>query len=1020
MRERVLAILVTRADDPHLDGVLRGLQSQDLRPNRLIIAIVGESSTAVSGRLRRFPDLTEGDAPQVVTVPQAATFSEAVNLALDGDEPWIWLLHSDGAPQRSCLDRQLRLANSSSKIGAVGAKQVAWEDHRDLLEVGIRATRSARRVPEIEPDELDQGQLDDRQDVLGVGSVAMLVRREALDGIGGLDPALGPYGDGLETSRRLWAGGWRVLVEPRAVAAHARTSLSAPTNATFSRRRAGQLYNSVLAAPLLLAPLLWLGYLLAAPVRALGRLVTKDTHHVLPELAGAGRFIAKLPALIRARRRLSRATNVSGSVLRTLEDSPMDVWRAKRQVRRSQEEAKAMEDMPDPLVLREREILRRSTRGWAVVTLAISVVVSLVGLLPLVGRGVLTGGALLPDVSGFRDIAAMAASSWLPTGDGVAAPLDALWLVASPLVAVSAPLGGSLGAVASALIMVAIPLAALVAYWAAGRMTKSGILRCGTAILWAFSPPLLGAVETGHVAGIVWHVLAPALVARALDSWLSPSLRAVGASSLILAVMSAAAPFTLVLTIPIVAVAVTRRAWRWLWIPVPALVLLAPTLIAAARVPQGWKILFASPGNPVAGEPTPLSLLTLSPVGTASFGDLERPEVLLPSMGVALLLLLAAASLLRGRRRARIIGGWAAFAVGMAWAVGCSLTGLATIPSVPDQQVVTAWTGMALSLAALGLWVCLINAAHGMRFQLRQHGFGWLHLGAGLLAVTFLVGVFAPVGSWAVHSLKRETGMLAGAPAAPVPAVALAEQNSDTRSRVLELVPGNDGIVASILRGPGRQLHEQSMLTGLMNVAGDRSGLNEARQHLALAVADVSGASEGTAAAVGEHAVSIVFVPMGNDADAVSRKVLMTELNGLGGLEFVTENSTGAFWRVRTGRDAVDAASTSRLRVEDATGIVSLPSGKIGVRMEVATGDQGRTLVLAERADNGWHASLDGEELRVVEHGWRQAWELPAHGGELVIRHGASVPWVLIGQFLTMTTALVLALPTRRRKQVWA
>ncbi|MFT0846447.1 glycosyltransferase [Actinomycetaceae bacterium L2_0104] len=1020
VRERVLAVLVTRADDPHLERVLRGIQSQDLAPARLTIAVTGGDDAAVRERVREFGAPGTEGSPSVVAVPSAATFSEAVNAVLDGEEPWIWLLHGDGAPQPSCLDHQFRLANSSSKIGAVGAKQVGWEDRRDLLEVGIRATRSARRIPEIEPDELDQGQLDRRQDVLAVGSVAMLVRREALDAVGGLDPALGPFGDGLETSRRLWAGGWRVLVEPRAVVAHARSSLSAPTHLTFARRRSAQLYNSVLAAPLLLAPILWLGYIVAGPVRALGRLITKDARHVLPELAGAGSFAMKLPALVRARRRLSGASRVSGSVLRTLEESPMEVWRAKRQLRRSQEEALAMANMPGPLVLRERAERRRATRNWAVATFAIAVAISVVGLLPLIGRGVLAGGALLPDASGFRDIAAMASSGWLPSGDGVAAPIDALWLVLSPLVLISAPLGGSLGAVSSTIVMLALPLAAMVSYWAAGRLTTSAPLRWATALLWAFAPPLLGAVSAGHVASIIWHILAPALVARALDTWRSPSLRAVGGCSLIFGVMSAAAPMTLIATLPIVVGAIVRRAWRWLWIPVPALVLLAPTILAAARLPQGWKILFATPGDSIAHEPTALGLASLSPVSTASFADLSDLNVLLPLLATALVVLLAALSLMRGRRRAWILGGWIVFAAGMAWAVLCSFAGVSTVLSVPDLRVATAWTGMALSLAALGLWLCLVNAGHGMRAQLRQHGLGWRQLGASAVAVCFVLGVFGQAGVWAFQSLKGETGMLAGAPSNPVPAVAIPEQQGDARSRVLELVPSDDGIRAYILRGPGSQLHERSMAVGLMDLSAQRTEFGDARQEIASAIADLAGTSDGSAAVFGNHAISLVFVPAGDDENAVARKVALSELNGAGGLEFVTENSTGAFWRVRTGSAQVDAASTSRLRIEEDQQTLSLPSGRIGARIDLPAGGEGRTLVLAERSGQGWHATLDGEELRSVENDWRQAWELPTQGGELVIQHGTSVPWVLIGQFLAMAVALILALPTRRRKQVWA
>lgn len=1026
IRDDVLAVLVTRVGDQHLPDTLRALSAQELPPSRLTVVVVGEPSAGdspdlagVEELLSEYPGFTTTAPPRVIANPQAKNFAQAVNAAVDGDEPWLWLLHGDGAPQPSCLDRQLRLAVTSPKIGAVGVKQVAWDDHSDLLEVGIRATRSARRVPEIEPNEFDQGQLDYREDVLAVGSVAMLIRREAFEAVGHLDPALGPYGDGLEFSRRLWAGGWRVVVQPRAIVAHARASLDAPTSVTFASRRSAQLYNAAVAAPAFVLVYLILSQLIVAPVRSIGRLVTKDVRHAVPELMGAARFWGMIPAVIASRRRLRAATHTSREVLRTLEERPREVWLAQRRVRHSQADATAMADMPGPLELRELAAARRARRIWATVTLLVSVFGSLAGLVPLLGRGVLTRGALLPDVSSFRDLAAMAASGWLPAGDGLATPVDALWLVLSPLVLITTPLGGSLGAVASAIVITGIVLAAVVAFWASGRIVHSAPLRALAALVWGFAPPLLAAVSIGHVAGIVWHVLAPALVACALDTWRTPSVRALGRTALLLAIMSAAAPATTLLILPLLVVTLYRRAWRWLWIPVPALALLAPTVISAVRDEAWWKLLLASPGHPLDAPVTALDILTFSPATAASeassgvaptFVALGELTILLPIIASLLLVIPAVALLARTGRRGWVLGGWTIVGLGIVWAVGCALTDVAVVSQVPALVVTTAWPGMALSLAILGLWLAFLGGGESVYDSFGLPG--WRRIAAGLAGLSVALSCIGYAGVWADKSLRGDTP-LQSAPANSLPAVAVVEQRSDYRSRVLEIVPSDEGSVISVLRGPGAQLHESGMVVGLMNLSATMSGLEDARDDLARAVAD----SAEAAKIFGEHAISHVFVPASDNDDA--RKALISRLGGTGGLEFVTENASGAFWRVRVGNGPVDAASTSRLRIEDGESTMSLTSGRIGSRLDIPNGKEGRRLVLSERADVGWRATLDGVELESVSDGWRQTWELPSHGGHLRIQYGGAVPWMLYGQVAILSVALVLALPTRRRKQAW-
>ena len=73
--------------------------------------------------------------------------------------------------------------------------------------------------------------------------------------------------------------------------------------------------------------------------------------------------------------------------------------------------------------------------------------------------------------------------------------------------------------------------------------------------------------------------------------------------------------------------------------------------------------------------------------------------------------------------------------------------------------------------------------------------------------------------------------------------------------------------------------------------------------------------------------------------------------------------------------------------------------------------------MLAERSDPSWRAWLDGVPLRAVETGWRQAFEVGAGGGHLVVRYQPAErrPWQLV-QLLVLGATALLAVPVRRRR----
>ena len=111
---------------------------------------------------------------------------------------------------------------------------------------------------------------DRRQEVDWLHGACLLVRRAAVEQIGGLDEAFFMYSEELEWCLRLRQGGWRIAFEPAATVVHHEGASSAQAvpqrhiafNASkvlFYRRRYGRLFGEALRAFLLLTYLVQLG-----------------------------------------------------------------------------------------------------------------------------------------------------------------------------------------------------------------------------------------------------------------------------------------------------------------------------------------------------------------------------------------------------------------------------------------------------------------------------------------------------------------------------------------------------------------------------------------------------------------------------------------------------------------------------------------------------------------------------------------------------------------------------------------
>ncbi len=457
---------------------------------------------------------------------------------------WFWLLHDDSAPAEDCLERLLTAATNARSVGVVGPKQVGWDNPELLLEVGLRATASARRANDIVPGEVDQGQHDDRSDVLAVGTAGALVDRAVWEEIGGIAPWLGPFGDGLEFSRAARLAGYRVIVEPTAVIRHRRASyqgLRRPASVShssgaqprtdaeaievalpepdpersFRARRSAQLTNwaAFSARPIGLL-LTW--FVILGLMRFVWRLASKAPALARDELGAALAVAGRGRRVRAARRRLAQHTKVPASALGRLYATAAEIRGVRRDRTRQERERRARAAAPSELELRELAALARSRRRTLSAVMVLVLVLSTYGLSRLLLTRSITGGAL-PLFSGdWHQMWDSAWSTWIATADGYPGGVTPLLAILALPAALGRLVGLETSALISALVLLALPLAALGAWFAAGTMTRKVVLRAWAALVWALSPSLLLALGQGRLGALLVHLVLPwALLALA-------------------------------------------------------------------------------------------------------------------------------------------------------------------------------------------------------------------------------------------------------------------------------------------------------------------------------------------------------------------------------------------------------------------------------------------------------------------------------------------------------------------------
>ncbi|MGI5419627.1 glycosyltransferase [Actinomadura luteofluorescens] len=1029
-RHVVTAVLVAHDGARWLPEALKALLTQSRPAQRLVTVDTGSTDRGPAV----LAEVVGGD--QVLTLPRTTGYGEAIAEALrqdaasapvpedesapaphadqgqDSRKPrteWIWLLHDDCAPDRDALDRLLRTADADPNVAVLGPKVRDWDDRRVLRELGVTVDAAGRRHTGLDRREFDQGQHDGVRDVLSVGSAGMLVRRDVWEKLGGFDVEYGIFRDDLDFCWRVHAAGYRVVTASDAVVYHAEASrrglrgigMTAEHPARRDRRNA--LLTLLANQPLGALPRALVRNVWASLAHALVLVATKRPGMAREELRALGDVLRSPGRLRRARaaraegrtrvRRSVRRFQTRWVVLRRAGEAVSEHFAAHERDR---------EDRDDDLTADEPGPIRRFlARPGVMVVLGLTAVAVAAERSLATAAGRLGGGALVPAWGGASDLWAQYLSGWHPVGlgtdagsppyVGVLAVLSTAafgkpWLAVSVLLLGSVPLAGLTAYRASRLLVVEAPRTGRRAR-ASGRRVPLSAVRAWFAAVYALLPAATGAVAGGRIGTCVVLVLLPLIAVHAARFYGFPRSEAAALDARTRRKRAGRATWTVAL---LLAVAMSFVPLIW-----PIALLAAGMVRALLDRPgrQGLRGLGIALGvPPLLTLPWTAGLLLhpsrflteaglhrrFAPAAPADLLALDPGGPGTPARwALAGLLAVAVCALPLRSRRGHVLAGWLLAVFGLLVAV---LTSAATVTKGADEAPV--WPGVALLFAGAGLLLAATAAVQRATETLAGNHLIYKAGGAVVLAAALTAPVLA-AALWVGGGAGGPVGRL----------------DPDT---VPQFVQGTGGVRTLVLHREPTGRVSYTVLRGARPRLGESEVVVEGRAHDRMddLVAGLAVGREGDdGPALTRMGVQYLLVP--HPATDPLTKVLDASPE----LTRLSRTGTFAVWRLQ--------ATSARLMLLQGSTVTPLSAGRVDARVQIPPGTGPRTLLLAEPADGGWRAALNGHDVKArTVDGWAQGYDVPTAGGEFELTRSMTMRhiWVVI-QGIAVLLVAVLALP---------
>ena len=319
MNAFVTAVVVCHDADEFFAATANAVAGQTRRPDHILVIDSGHQNS-------RAKEIAQAAGFDYIQVAHDSTLQESLAAAVAGSNhpgQWLWLLHDDSAPEPTALAELIAAVELSPSVAIAGPKLVRWQQPRIISQLGLTLTPGNAPFSPIS-EQFDQGQHDDIDDVMAVGTAAALIKLEVFEQLGGFDAAAPALAADIDFSVRARLAGHRVIVAPKAKVQHAELSLrgerprrwlgAAPKTAL--RRAAIHLRFSYGKAPWL--PLYWLLLPLIGLLRAVMQVARKRPELIWAEISSAIWGFFTVARRLSSRRNVANIRHLNMRELKTL------------------------------------------------------------------------------------------------------------------------------------------------------------------------------------------------------------------------------------------------------------------------------------------------------------------------------------------------------------------------------------------------------------------------------------------------------------------------------------------------------------------------------------------------------------------------------------------------------------------------------------------------------------------------------------------------------------------------------
>jgi GT2 family glycosyltransferase len=1025
----VLAVIATHNGREWLRDCLVGLNTQTYP--LLDVLVVDDASTETSkGVLRRFVKRhVRRRRWGYLRTPRPLGFGGALNWALSRvktDADLLLFIHDDAALDPDAIENMVARLLADDSTAIVGPKIVNWSDPSLLEEVGMAADRFGYPYKGLDDDEIDLGQHDASVEVFYVTSTCILMRHDVFRQLRGWDSKMKVFADDLDLCWRARVAGWAVRVEPRARARHAIALATGQRKTRYSQTRyyirRNRLRAVAKSASGIRLVVLLPQFVLLFVAEMLGFILLRQPGEILNLLRALGWNVVAAPQTLSERARVQRSRKVPDYKLRK--------FTVRQSTRLRSYIAHQAERLETAWGRRAEVFARRSSemralgarlRGWAGLVVFLCAIAILLGFRGFLFSPPVAVGDLLPYPDRATGLLRAFVSPWQGVGLGQAGPTSPAFafLGIFPVVTL-----GAVGA-AQKLLVVTLGLFAFVGGYRLVGEVIDRPSRVAAGLAYALGNVGYAGLQHGDLSALAFGAACPFVLhdMLRLSGWMRPPGwsrgRAVARLGVAAGVSGAFLPGSLFLyAIAAVALSACRgllepsaKALRGLW---PSLIGLLLGWVLLLPWAATWWSEDGALHQLWSAEWWRLYAERFHEHGMASVLLGQTPEV--PALfGVALPLLGVIAILVgTGQRRRAAIALWAVVLVTGAAVTAFSAGWVRPLVATPTEAGVIASAAFA---GLVGL------AVASFRLDLPQRGIGLVHavtIGGVAIAGFLMAAGLLPAlwhGEW---EPAHGSGRVVTDDEAQIRSVLATEADALRQFRTLWVGERWTQGETSSSRRPG-----DYFVTGPSgdNLADLFERAQEpGRRQLDSVVDSVrSGSTDRAGRLLGAFNVRYVLVERAPGAfrwltqkdlslaQTQDRYLIMHNDATLN--RAALYNDLPIYVRALAEHDAALTARRPEIERHD------VPQRTTASYALEGTSGPG-TVFLAENADAGWRATIDGAELDRSSGGWGNAWSIPAGvEGQLRIVYPRSLGDILWVVFFLLVWAVVLgaAFSPRRR-----